>query len=57
MTDLMFARDVYVGLAVTSCDPSVVSVAKFAEISLSGGVGNGFYSNDHPIPRLIHQQP
>ncbi|KAI8137490.1 hypothetical protein BJV82DRAFT_674710 [Fennellomyces sp. T-0311] len=52
MTDLALARDIYVGLAVTSCDPTVVSVAKFADISLSGGVGNGFYSS---YPRLIHQ--
>ncbi|KAI9491757.1 hypothetical protein BDB00DRAFT_831333 [Zychaea mexicana] len=66
MTDLLFARDIYVGLAVTSCDPSVVSVAKFADISLSGGVGNGFYSSSSSSsptsqqqqqhPRLINQQ-
>ncbi|GAA5807157.1 hypothetical protein MFLAVUS_000509 [Mucor flavus] len=38
------ARDIYVGLAVTSCDPTVVSVAKFADVTLSGGVGGGgFY--------------
>ncbi|KAI9320566.1 hypothetical protein BX666DRAFT_1909205 [Dichotomocladium elegans] len=56
VTDLLFARDIYVGLAVTSCDPSVVSVGKFADISLSGGVGNGFYSTEHQRrPRLIQQ--
>ncbi|KAI9244113.1 hypothetical protein BDA99DRAFT_529448 [Phascolomyces articulosus] len=61
ITDLFFARDIYVGLAVTSCDPAVVSVAKFADISLSGGVGNGFYSTSQQqqpyptYPRLIHQ--
>lgn len=38
------ARDIYVGLAVTSCDPKVVSVAKFSDVTLSGGVGGGgFY--------------
>ncbi|GAA5817145.1 hypothetical protein MFLAVUS_010686 [Mucor flavus] len=31
---LVLARDVYVGLAVTSCDTSVVSVAKFTEVAL-----------------------
>lgn len=44
LTQMNFARDIYVGLAVTSCDPSVVSVAKFANLSLGGGIGNGFYS-------------
>ncbi|KAI9243265.1 hypothetical protein EDC94DRAFT_631204 [Helicostylum pulchrum] len=40
----MMARDIYVGLAVTSCDPTVVSVAKFADVTLTGGVGGGgFY--------------
>jgi hypothetical protein len=34
---LVMARDVYAGLAVTSCDTSVVSVAKFSEV--------GFYHN------------
>lgn len=31
---LVLARDVYAGLAVTSCDTSVVSVAKFTEVEL-----------------------
>ncbi|KAL0094921.1 hypothetical protein F4703DRAFT_1821359 [Phycomyces blakesleeanus] len=35
------ARDVYAGLAVTSCDTAVVSVAKFVDVSLQGGVGSG----------------
>ncbi|KAI7852159.1 hypothetical protein BDC45DRAFT_514471 [Circinella umbellata] len=61
ITDLFFARDIYIGLAVTSCDPTVVSVAKFADISLSGGVGNGFYSTivqkqTQQHPRLIYQE-
>ncbi|KAI8645954.1 hypothetical protein BD408DRAFT_337654 [Parasitella parasitica] len=30
----VMARDVYAGLAVTSCDTSVVSVAKFTEVAL-----------------------
>lgn len=33
------AQDIYVGLSVTSCDPAVVSVARFAGVALSGGVG------------------
>jgi hypothetical protein len=32
------AKDYYVGLAVTSCDPSVVSVAKFSEVKINGKV-------------------
>ncbi|KAI9356898.1 hypothetical protein BD770DRAFT_389526 [Pilaira anomala] len=42
------ARDIYVGLAVTSCDPTVVSVAKFADVTLTGGVGGGgfYYQQD-----------
>ncbi|KAI8391279.1 uncharacterized protein BYT42DRAFT_556310 [Radiomyces spectabilis] len=47
------ARDIYVGLAVTSCDTSVVSVAKFSNISLKGGVGSGGLS----LPRFIEQKP
>lgn len=44
------ARDIYVGLAVTSCDPTVVSVAKFADVTLSGGVGGGgFYYHQHGL--------
>ncbi|KAI8087035.1 uncharacterized protein B0P05DRAFT_533442 [Gilbertella persicaria] len=31
---LVLARDIYAGLAVTSCDPSVVSVAKFTDVGL-----------------------
>lgn len=57
VTGLKLAYDVYVGLAVTSCDPAVVSVAKFGNVSLTGGVGNGFYRMDeYPAkPRLLHQ--
>ncbi|KAI9012667.1 hypothetical protein CLU79DRAFT_769570 [Phycomyces nitens] len=43
---LPLARDVYVGLAVTSCDPSVVSVAKFGDVVLQGGVGSGTYGSN-----------
>ncbi|KAI7863035.1 hypothetical protein BDF14DRAFT_1876417 [Spinellus fusiger] len=50
---LPMARDIYVGLAVTSCDPSVVSVAKFGEVHLRGGVGSGVYQV--ASPRLFHQ--
>ncbi|KAG2185421.1 hypothetical protein INT44_002212 [Umbelopsis vinacea] len=35
---LNMAKDYYVGLAVTSCDPSVVSVAKFSEVKINGKV-------------------
>lgn len=36
--DLKLARDAYVGLAVTSCNPQVVSVAKFSEVELFEGI-------------------
>jgi hypothetical protein len=49
---IRMARDVYLGLAVTSCDRSVVSVAKFANVVLQGGVNGGFYYRP-----LIIQQP
>jgi hypothetical protein len=47
----VMARDVYAGLAVTSCDTSVVSVAKFIEVGL-------YHSTfiDTTLPRLINQQ-
>lgn len=45
----VLARDVYAGLAVTSCDTSVVSVAKFTEVGL---YHSAFISN----LRLIDQQ-
>ncbi|KAI7866664.1 hypothetical protein BDF14DRAFT_1882441 [Spinellus fusiger] len=35
------ARDMYAGLAVTSCDTAVVSVAKFVNVTLQGGVRGG----------------
>jgi hypothetical protein len=37
--DIEMAPTIYLGLAVTSCDPSVVSVAKFSHIKLEGGIG------------------
>lgn len=52
------ARDVYVGLAVTSCDPKVVSVAKFADVTLSGGVGGGgfyYHQQEQQQPAFIIQ--
>lgn len=53
----LMARDIYVGLAVTSCDPTVVSVAKFADVTLSGGVGGGgFYYDQKKQKGLILQQ-
>jgi regulation of enolase protein 1 (concanavalin A-like superfamily) len=39
------AHDVYAGLAVTSCDTSVVSVAKFTEVQLY-----------HNVAQLVNQQ-
>lgn len=36
--DIKLARDVYLGIAVTSCNPRVVSVAKFSDVSLSEGI-------------------
>ncbi|CEP09339.1 hypothetical protein [Parasitella parasitica] len=51
----IMARDVYAGLAVTSCDTSVVSVAKFTEVAL-------YHSNsvdeqrEENIVRFIDQQ-
>lgn len=45
---LVMANDVYVGLAVTSCDPSVVSVAKFSQVKLDAEVSSS-------EPHLIHQ--
>ncbi|CEP08322.1 hypothetical protein [Parasitella parasitica] len=39
------APTIYLGLAVTSCDPTVVSVAKFSQVKLQGGIGrDGSYS-------------
>ncbi|CAO3648572.1 unnamed protein product [Mucor hiemalis] len=48
------ARDIYIGLAVTSCDPNVVSVAKFSEVTLSGGVGGGGFYYQQGL--IIQQQ-
>lgn len=42
----VMARDVYAGIAVTSCDTSVVSVAKFTEVALY-----------HSASSLKEQQP
>ncbi|KAI8992361.1 hypothetical protein BDB01DRAFT_778202 [Pilobolus umbonatus] len=51
------ARDIYVGLVVTSCDPSVVSVAKFSDVSLQGGIGSGgFHYQSSPHTPLLIQQ-
>lgn len=36
--DINLPRDVYLGLAVTSCNSHVVSVAKFSDVALSEGV-------------------
>jgi hypothetical protein len=38
---LIMANDAYIGLAVTSCDPSVVSVAKFSHVTINGKVSSG----------------
>ncbi|KAI8365854.1 hypothetical protein EDC96DRAFT_443236 [Choanephora cucurbitarum] len=49
---LILARDIYTGLAVTSCDTSVVSVAKFTEVAL-------YHSSSYvykPSPHFINQQ-
>ncbi|KAI8978610.1 hypothetical protein BDB01DRAFT_844086 [Pilobolus umbonatus] len=46
----ILARDVYAGLAVTSCDVSVVSVAKFTEVNLQHSSFGGLNT-----PRLIEQ--
>lgn len=49
----VMARDVYAGLAVTSCDTSVVSVAKFSEVGLHHST---FVSTTDPQEaRLIDQ--
>lgn len=47
----VLARDVYAGLAVTSCDTSVVSVAKFTEV----GLYHSAFTMERN-PRLIDQQ-
>lgn len=47
----VLARDVYAGLAVTSCDTSVVSVAKFTEVELY----HSAFIMEKPL-RLIDQQ-
>ncbi|KAH8553120.1 SGNH hydrolase-type esterase domain-containing protein [Umbelopsis sp. PMI_123] len=44
---LVMANDYYVGLAVTSCDPSVVSVAKFSQVKINGEVSK--LGNPHLI--------
>jgi hypothetical protein len=48
----VMARDVYAGLAVTSCDTSVVSVAKFTEVGL---YHSSFIESPPPPPRFIDQ--
>ncbi|KAI9309087.1 hypothetical protein BJ944DRAFT_154962 [Cunninghamella echinulata] len=54
--DLMLARDIYVGLYVTSCDDTVVSVAKFTDVSVQGGVGRiSFLLDSSTSPRFIDQ--
>ncbi|KAL9538428.1 hypothetical protein MBANPS3_010938 [Mucor bainieri] len=46
--DIEMAPLIYLGLAVTSCDPAVVSVAKFSHVKLQGGVGrDGSYHSDN----------
>lgn len=50
------ARDIYVGLVVTSCDPSVVSVAKFSDVNLQGGIGSGLYSQSSSHTPFLLQQ-
>ncbi|KAG0165296.1 hypothetical protein DFQ28_009006 [Apophysomyces sp. BC1034] len=52
----VLARDIYVGIAVTSCDPSVVSVGKFTNVTLQGGVGSGSYGYSSLL-RLTLQKP
>ncbi|CAO3595702.1 unnamed protein product [Absidia cylindrospora] len=51
---LTLAQDIYIGLFVTSCDETVVSVAKFTDVTLKGGVGRlgRAYSTS---PRFIDQ--
>lgn len=49
----VMARDVYAGLAVTSCDTSVVSVAKFTEVAI---YHSAFMNTKEQQPRFIEQQ-
>ncbi|KAI8991838.1 hypothetical protein BDF20DRAFT_909562 [Mycotypha africana] len=49
----VLARDVYAGLAVTSCDTSVVSVAKFTEVAL---YHTALMAVDTAKPHLFEQQ-
>ncbi|CAO3640140.1 unnamed protein product [Cunninghamella blakesleeana] len=57
--DFSLARDIYIGLYVTSCDDTVVSVAKYTDVSVQGGVGriNFLLENhlDENSPRFIDQ--
>ncbi|CAO0789655.1 unnamed protein product [Mucor circinelloides] len=45
----VMARDVYAGIAVTSCDTSVVSVAKFTEVALYHSASLTLQDNVHFI--------
>lgn len=58
----VLARDVYAGLAVTSCDTSVVSVAKFTEVALYHSASNivsssssSYLNSSSTQPRFIDQ--
>lgn len=42
---LSLAQEIYMGLFVSSCDETVVSVAKFTDVTLQGGMGR---MNHHP---------
>ncbi|CEG83931.1 hypothetical protein RMATCC62417_17795 [Rhizopus microsporus] len=47
---ITMSKDVYAGLAVTSCDTTVVSVAKFTDVTL-------YHSSSlTSIPKLVNQQ-
>ncbi|KAI8081412.1 uncharacterized protein BX664DRAFT_340337 [Halteromyces radiatus] len=50
--NLSLAQDIYVGLFVTSCDNTVVSVANFTEVSIQGNVGRAYVLHPH---RFIDQ--
>jgi hypothetical protein len=51
---LVMASDVYVGLAVTSCDPSVVSVGKFSQVKINSNSDKPHSNSNNP--HLVLQQ-
>lgn len=56
--DFSLAKDIYMGLYVTSCDDTVVSVAKYTDVSVQGGVGRISFllKNDGENPPLFVDQ-